>query len=139
MQSVATFRALPQKEQLPFHHDFLPTRKIFVGCLPGEATVAEIKEVFKDYEPITEVRVKPNNYAFVEFKSPESVERIMKRKKFFQIRGRTLNIDRMEEKESARRGSGGYLGKRGRVNGGGGMMGGKGKGGARAGGKNRQC
>ena len=111
--------------------DIPGTWQIFVGGLPGQTTEAEIKEVFKDYEPITEVRVNNKNFAFVLFEGPESVERIMKCKESFQMRGKTLNIEPKREKGSAPRGPGGYRGERSR---GGGMMGGKGRGGASGGG-----
>ena len=114
--------------------------QIFVGGLPSQTSEAEIRGAFKDYEPIKEVRVNPKNFAFVIFENPDPVERIMKTKEAFTVRGKTLNIEPKKEKGSGPRGP--FRGGDKFRGGAGGGMGGKpransgGVGGAAASGRN---
>ena len=84
--------------------------QIFVGGLPHQTTEAEIREAFKEYEPIKDIRVNPKNFAFVIFDSSDPVDRLIKTKETFIIRSKTLNIEPKKEKGSGPRGPGGYRG-----------------------------
>ena len=134
MQSVSTSRAFTQRKRWSNRSDFPASWKIFVSGLPGQATGADIREVLKDYEPIIDVCVTPQRFAFVVFHGPESVEKIMKCGKPFQIRGKTLYIDRKRDKGSAPREPVHYHRESTRGSREGGMTGGKGRGGAGGGG-----
>lgn len=106
--------------------------QIFVGGLPYHATEADIREAFKEYEPIKEVRVNPKNFGFVIFDSSDPVEKIMKNKDGFSVRGKTLNIEPKKERGSGSRGAGGFRGGDNKFRGGG--MAGKPRGGGSGGG-----
>jgi len=84
--------------------------QIFVGGLPHQTTESEIREAFKEYEPIRDVRVNPKNFAFVIFDSSDPVDRLIKTKETFSIRGKNLNIEPKKEKGSGPRGPVGYRG-----------------------------
>ena len=135
MQSVSTSHAFPQREEWSNRRYFPASWKIFVSALPKQVTVADIREMFKDYEPIIDVWLKPQCFAFVVFNGPEPVEKIMKCRKTFQIRGDTLIVERKRDKGSAPRRPVDYHGERTRGSGEGKMMGSNRRGEAGGGGR----
>ncbi len=91
----------------------------------------EIRQVFSEYESISEVRVNPKNFAFVVFKGPEPVEKIMSMKEKFCLRGKFLNIEPKRPSSRGGPGGGGY--SRGVGNRGFSGVGNKGRGGGTSG------
>ena len=72
-----------------------------------------MREVFKDFGNVLDVRVNPKNFAFVVFDSAKPVNEVMHLKEPLEIRGKNLNI---EAKRAPR--SGGGRGDRDRNRGG---------------------
>lgn len=98
------------------------SHQIFVGNLPNSAKEDELKDIFKSYGNIIEVRINPKNFGFIVFDSEGPVQTIMNERSetVFMLHDRRLNIE--EKRPSFQRpfpnssgGSGGNFGNSSRV------------------------
>merc|ERR1712080_93143 len=71
--------------------DNTPT-KLFIGRLPREATVDELKDCFSDYAPLKDVYIPKNfrGFGFVTFNSQSEAQEVLNSTHI--IRGNVLNI-----------------------------------------------
>jgi len=67
--------------------------QIFIGNLPNSITDTDIRELFKEYGNIVEVRLNPKNFGFVAFDAPEPAEKILKREKPIVFGKITINVE----------------------------------------------
>lgn len=80
------------------------THQIFIGNLPSNITEADIKDIFKEYGTIVEIRLNAKNFGFVAFDTPEPAERILKREKPIVFGKSTINVEEKRASGSGARG-----------------------------------
>lgn len=108
--------------------------KLYVGNIPYETSEAELREMFADWEPLTDFFYpvdrdtgRQRGFAFVTFASREAGEAAMEALNGAECGGRPLRVNEAEERRGGGGGGGGYRGGGG--GGGGGYRGGGGGGG----------
>lgn len=110
---------------------------IFVGSLPFKIEESELQEIFEEYGTVTSVKIitdratgRSKGYGFVEMSNDEEAKKAIDELNNAEIEGRTIVVNKAEEKKEGSRPSGG--GFRG-GNSGGGFRGGNSGGGFRGG------
>ena len=88
--------------------------QIFVGGLVPGTNEEDIREVFREYGNVIEVRFNPKNFGFVVFEDEESVQSILAARKetAFTLKGRTLNIEEKRPSKNYTGGGGGAVGRK---------------------------
>jgi RNA recognition motif-containing protein len=102
---------------------------IFVGSLPFKIEESELQEIFEEYGEVTSVKIitdratgRSKGFGFVEMTNEEEAKKAIEELNNAEIEGRTIVVNKAEEKkEGTRPGGGGF---RGGAGGGGGFRGG---------------
>jgi RNA recognition motif-containing protein len=110
---------------------------IFVGSLPFKIEESELQEIFEEYGAVTSVKIitdratgRSKGYGFVEMSNDEEAKKAIEELNNAEIEGRTIVVNKAEEKkEGSRPAGGGFRGG----NSGGGFRGGNSGGGFRGG------
>ena len=110
---------------------------IFVGSLPFKIEESELQEIFEEYGEVTSVKIitdratgRSKGFGFVEMTNEEEAKKAIEELNNAEIEGRTIVVNKAEEKkEGARPAGGGFRGG----NSGGGFRGGNSGGGFRGG------
>ena len=113
---------------------------IFVGSLPFKIEESELQEIFEEYGEVTSVKIitdratgRSKGFGFVEMTNEEEAKKAIEELNNAEIEGRTIVVNKAEEKkEGTRPGGGGFRGGSG-GSGGGGYRGGE-RGGSSGGG-----
>ncbi|MDP2115627.1 MAG: RNA-binding protein [Bacteroidota bacterium] len=113
---------------------------IFVGSLPFKIEESELQEIFEEYGEVTSVKIitdratgRSKGFGFVEMTNEEEAKKAIEELNNAEIEGRTIVVNKAEEKkEGTRPGGGGFRGGSG-GGGGGGYRGGE-RGGSAGGG-----
>jgi RNA recognition motif-containing protein len=107
---------------------------IFVGSLPFKIEESELQEIFEEYGEVTSVKIitdratgRSKGFGFVEMTSEEEAKKAIEELNNAEIEGRTIVVNKAEEKKEGSRPAGG--GFRGGAGGGGGFRGGSAGGG----------
>jgi RNA recognition motif-containing protein len=108
---------------------------IFVGSLPFKIEESELQEIFEEYGEVTSVKIitdratgRSKGFGFVEMTNEEEAKKAIEELNNAEIEGRTIVVNKAEEKkEGSRPGGGGFRG--GNSGGGGGFRGGNSGGG----------
>ncbi len=108
---------------------------IFVGSLPFKIEESELQEIFEEYGEVTSVKIitdratgRSKGFGFVEMTNEEEAKKAIEELNNAEIEGRTIVVNKAEEKkEGTRPGGGGFRG--GNSGGGGGFRGGNSGGG----------
>ena len=107
---------------------------IFVGSLPFKIEESELQEIFEEYGEVTSVKIitdratgRSKGFGFVEMTNEEEAKKAIEELNNAEIEGRTIVVNKAEEKKEGSRPSGG--GFRG-GSGGGGYRGGGDRGGS---------
>ena len=107
---------------------------IFVGSLPFKIEESELQEIFEEYGEVTSVKIitdratgRSKGFGFVEMTNEEEAKKAIEELNNAEIEGRTIVVNKAEEKKEGGRPSGG--GFRGGNSGGGGFRGGNSGGG----------
>lgn len=95
---------LKDKKSGPTPRDTPDNHQVFVGGLPPNTLESELRDVFKEFGNVLDIRVNAKNFAFVVFDNAKPVTKVMNLKEPLEIRGKNLNI---EEKRAPRSGRGG--------------------------------
>jgi hypothetical protein len=121
---------------------------IFVGSLPFKIEESELQEIFEEYGEVTSVKIitdratgRSKGFGFVEMTNEEEAKKAIEELNNAEIEGRTIVVNKAEEKkEGSRPSGGGFRGgsgggfRGGNSGGGGGFRGGSGGGGGYRGG-----
>lgn len=106
---------------------------IFVGSLPFKIEESELQEIFEEYGEVTSVKIitdratgRSKGFGFVEMTNEEEAKKAIEELNNAEIEGRTIVVNKAEEKKEGSRPSGGFRGGSG---GGGGFRGGNSGGG----------
>ena len=114
---------------------------IFVGSLPFKIEESELQEIFEEYGEVTSVKIitdratgRSKGFGFVEMTNEEEAKKAIEELNNAEIEGRTIVVNKAEEKkEGSRPGGGGFRGgnsgggfRGGNSGGGGGYRGGSG-------------
>lgn len=110
---------------------------IFVGSLPFKIEESELQEIFEEYGEVTSVKIitdratgRSKGFGFVEMTNEEEAKKAIEELNNAEIEGRTIVVNKAEEKkEGSRPAGGGFRGG----NSGGGFRGGNSGGGFRGG------
>ncbi|HLN71706.1 MAG TPA: RNA-binding protein [Prolixibacteraceae bacterium] len=110
---------------------------IFVGSLPFKIEESELQEIFEEYGEVTSVKIitdratgRSKGFGFVEMTNEEEAKKAIDELNNAEIEGRTIVVNKAEEKkEGSRPAGGGFRGG----NSGGGFRGGNSGGGFRGG------
>lgn len=111
---------------------------IFVGSLPFKIEESELQEIFEEYGAVVSVKIitdratgRSKGYGFVEMSNDEEAKKAIDELNNAEIEGRTIVVNKAEEKKEGSRpgGGGGFRGG----NSGGGFRGGNSGGGFRGG------
>ncbi len=112
---------------------------IFVGSLPFKIEESELQEIFEEYGEVTSVKIitdratgRSKGFGFVEMTNEEEAKKAIEELNNAEIEGRTIVVNKAEEKKEGGRPGGGFRG--GNSGGGGGFRGGSGGGGGFRGG-----
>jgi hypothetical protein len=107
---------------------------IFVGSLPFKIEESELQEIFEEYGEVTSVKIitdratgRSKGFGFVEMTNEEEAKKAIEELNNAEIEGRTIVVNKAEEKKEGSRPAGG--GFRGGSGGGGGFRGGNSGGG----------
>ena len=118
---------------------------IFVGSLPFKIVESELQEIFEEYGEVTSVKIitdratgRSKGFGFVEMSNEEEAKKAIEELNNAEVEGRTIVVNKAEEKKEGSRPSGGGFrgGDRGGFNRGvdrGGFRGGNAGGGDRGG------
>ncbi len=105
---------------------------IFVGSLPFKIEESELQEIFEEYGEVTSVKIitdratgRSKGFGFVEMTNEEEAKKAIEELNNAEIEGRTIVVNKAEEKKEGSRPSGGFRGG----NSGGGFRGGNSGGG----------
>ena len=105
---------------------------IFVGSLPFKIEESELQEIFEEYGEVTSVKIitdratgRSKGFGFVEMTNEEEAKKAIEELNNAEIEGRTIVVNKAEEKKEGSRPSGGSRGG----NSGGGFRGGNSGGG----------
>ena len=106
---------------------------IFVGSLPFKIEESELQEIFEEYGEVTSVKIitdratgRSKGFGFVEMTNEEEAKKAIEELNNAEIEGRTIVVNKAEEKKEGSRPGGGF---RGGNSGGGGFRGGNSGGG----------
>jgi hypothetical protein len=113
---------------------------IFVGSLPFKIEESELQEIFEEYGEVTSVKIitdratgRSKGFGFVEMTNEEEAKKAIEELNNAEIEGRTIVVNKAEEKKEGSRPSGGFRGgsggggfRGGNSGGGGGFRGGSG-------------
>lgn len=109
---------------------------IFVGSLPFKIEESELQEIFEEYGEVTSVKIitdratgRSKGFGFVEMTNEEEAKKAIEELNNAEIEGRTIVVNKAEEKKEGSRPGGGFRGG----NSGGGFRGGNSGGGFRGG------
>ena len=116
---------------------------IFVGSLPFKIEESELQEIFEEYGEVTSVKIitdratgRSKGFGFVEMTNDEEAKKAIEELNNAEIEGRTIVVNKAEEKKEGSRPAGGGFrggnsggGFRGGNSGGGGFRGGNSGGG----------
>ena len=109
---------------------------IFVGSLPFKIEESELQEIFEEYGEVASVKIitdratgRSKGFGFVEMPNEEEAKKAIEELNNAEIEGRTIVVNKAEEKKEGSRPSGGFRGG----NSGGGFRGGNSGGGFRGG------
>ena len=116
---------------------------IFVGSLPFKIEESELQEIFEEYGEVTSVKIitdratgRSKGFGFVEMTNEEEAKKAIEELNNAEIEGRTIVVNKAEEKKEGSRPAGGGFrggnsggGFRGGNSGGGGFRGGNSGGG----------
>lgn len=107
---------------------------IFVGSLPFKIEESELQEIFEEYGEVTSVKIitdratgRSKGFGFVEMTNEEEAKKAIEELNNAEIEGRTIVVNKAEEKKEGSRPGGGFRG--GNSGGGGGFRGGNSGGG----------
>ncbi len=117
---------------------------IFVGSLPFKIEESELQEIFEEYGEVTSVKIitdratgRSKGFGFVEMTNDEEAKKAIEELNNAEIEGRTIVVNKAEEKKEGSRPAGGGFrggnsggGFRGGNSGGGGFRGGNSGGGS---------
>lgn len=117
---------------------------IFVGSLPFSLEESELREFFEEYGEVSSVKIisdkfsgRSKGFGFVEMPDDEQAKKAIEELNGAEVDGRTIVVNKSEEKKDGPRrtggGGGGFRGGYGDNKGGGGYKGGSGGGGFRGG------
>ncbi len=105
---------------------------IFVGSLPFKIEESELQEIFEEYGEVTSVKIitdratgRSKGFGFVEMTNEEEAKKAIEELNNAEIEGRTIVVNKAEEKKEGSRPGGGFRGG----NSGGGFRGGNSGGG----------
>jgi RNA recognition motif-containing protein len=108
---------------------------IFVGSLPFKIEESELQEIFEEYGEVTSVKIitdratgRSKGFGFVEMTNEEEAKKAIEELNNAEIEGRTIVVNKAEEKKEGSRPSGGGF-RGGNSGGGGGFRGGNSGGG----------
>jgi RNA recognition motif-containing protein len=108
---------------------------IFVGSLPFKIEESELQEIFEEYGEVTSVKIitdratgRSKGFGFVEMTNEEEAKKAIEELNNAEIEGRTIVVNKAEEKKEGGRPSGGGF-RGGNSGGGGGFRGGNSGGG----------
>ena len=117
---------------------------IFVGSLPFKIEESELQEIFEEYGEVTSVKIitdratgRSKGFGFVEMTNEEEAKKAIEELNNAEIEGRTIVVNKAEEKKEGSRPAGGGFRGGNAGGGGGGFRGGNaggGSGGYRGGG-----
>ena len=100
---------------------------IFVGSLPFKIEESELQEIFEEYGEVSSVKIimdratgRSKGFGFVEMTNEEEAKKAIEELNNAEIEGRTIVVNKAEEKKEGSRPSGGFRGG----NSGGGFRGG---------------
>ncbi len=100
---------------------------IFVGSLPFKIVESELQEIFEEYGEVTSVKIitdkatgRSKGFGFVEMTNEEEAKKAIEELNNAEVEGRTIVVNKAEEKKEGSRPSGGFRGG----NSGGGFRGG---------------
>eukprot|EP01097_Dermamoeba_algensis_P011609 TRINITY_DN903_c0_g1_i2.p1 TRINITY_DN903_c0_g1~~TRINITY_DN903_c0_g1_i2.p1 ORF type:complete len:202 (+),score=53.58 TRINITY_DN903_c0_g1_i2:113-718(+) len=89
----------PKPQQAPSSPSGEPTNILFIGNLAFQVEEEQLKEIFKDFQGITEVRIardretnRSRGFGFVEFESPELASKAITLNGT-ELQGRTIRLD----------------------------------------------
>lgn len=113
---------------------------IFVGSLPFKIEESELQEIFEEYGEVTSVKIitdratgRSKGFGFVEMTNEEEAKKAIEELNNAEIEGRTIVVNKAEEKKEGSRPGGGFRGgnsgggfRGGNSGGGGGYRGGSG-------------
>jgi len=113
---------------------------IFVGSLPFKIEESELQEIFEEYGEVTSVKIitdratgRSKGFGFVEMTNEEEAKKAIEELNNAEIEGRTIVVNKAEEKKEGSRPGGGFRGgnsgggfRGGNSGGGGGFRGGSG-------------
>ena len=109
---------------------------IFVGSLPFKIVESELQEIFEEYGEVTSVKIitdkatgRSKGFGFVEMTNEEEAKKAIEELNNAEVEGRTIVVNKAEEKKEGSRPGGGFRGG----NSGGGFRGGNSGGGFRGG------
>jgi len=107
---------------------------IFVGSLPFKIEESELQEIFEEYGEVASVKIitdratgRSKGFGFVEMPNEEEAKKAIEELNNAEVEGRTIVVNKAEEKKEGSRPAGG--GFRGGAGGGGGFRGGNSGGG----------
>lgn len=107
---------------------------IFVGSLPFKIEESELQEIFEEYGEVTSVKIitdratgRSKGFGFVEMTNEEEAKKAIEELNNAEIEGRTIVVNKAEEKKEGSRPGGGFRG--GNSGGSGGFRGGNSGGG----------
>lgn len=86
--------------------------QIFIGNLPPNVQDADIRNIFKEYGNIVEIRLNPKNFGFVAFDGPDPPLQILNDDKQFICNNNTINIE-VKRSAAGNTNRGGFRGNRG--------------------------
>ncbi len=100
---------------------------IFVGSLPFKIVESELQEIFEEYGEVASVKIimdkatgRSKGFGFVEMVNEEEAKKAIEELNNAEVEGRTIVVNKAEEKKEGSRPSGGFRGG----NSGGGFRGG---------------
>jgi RNA recognition motif-containing protein len=109
---------------------------IFVGSLPFKIVESELQEIFEEYGEVASVKIitdkatgRSKGFGFVEMTNEEEAKKAIEELNNAEVEGRTIVVNKAEEKKEGSRPSGGFRGG----SSGGGFRGGNSGGGFRGG------
>jgi RNA recognition motif-containing protein len=90
-----------------------PTKFLFIGNIPYEATDAELNKMFRELHNVEDVRVAvdrvtgwPRGFAHADFADVESAKKAMEKLSGFELNGRPLRVDYAQGLGNSRKNAG---------------------------------
>ena len=87
---------------------------IFVGSLPFKIEESELQEIFEEYGEVTSVKIitdratgRSKGFGFVEMTNDEEAKKAIEELNNAEIEGRTIVVNKAEERKDSNRGGGG--------------------------------